>query len=102
MLTRTDASGSRSNLADALGSPIALADAAGSVQTQYSYEPFGQATAAGAANSNQRQYTGRENDGTGMYYYRARYYSPSLSRFISEDPLEFGGGQVNLYAYVMN
>ena len=67
ILTRTDASGARSNLADALGSPIALADAAGSEQTQYSYEPFGQTTTAGAANSNQRQYTGRENDGTGMY-----------------------------------
>jgi hypothetical protein len=32
------------------------------------------------------QYTGRENDGTGLYYYRARYYSPALQRFISIDP----------------
>ena len=35
-------------------------------------------------------------------YYRARYYDPSIGRFISEDPLEFGGGDVNLYAYVGN
>ena len=33
-----------------------------------------------------------------MYYYRARYYSPELQRFISEDPIRFGGG-INFYAY---
>jgi len=46
--------------------------------------------------------TGRENDGTGLYYYRARYYSPTLQRFISEDPIGFAGGDVNFYAYVGN
>jgi hypothetical protein len=33
---------------------------------------------------------------------RARYYDPSVARFISEDPLGFGGGDVNLFAYVRN
>jgi uncharacterized protein RhaS with RHS repeats len=37
-----------------------------------------------------------------VYYYRARYYHPQLQRFISEDPIEFEGGDVNLYAYVSN
>lgn len=46
--------------------------------------------------------SGRENDGTGLYFNRARYYSPTLQRFISEDPIGFGGGDVNLYAYVSN
>ena len=46
--------------------------------------------------------TGRENDGTGLYYYRARYYSPKMQRFLSEDPIEFLGGDVNLFAYVNN
>jgi RHS repeat-associated protein len=36
----------------------------------------------------------------GFYYMRARYYDPELGRFISEDPIGFGGGDVNLYAYV--
>lgn len=45
--------------------------------------------------------TGRENDGTGLYYYRTRYYSPALARFISEDLAGFLGG-ANLYAYVGN
>jgi len=43
----------------------------------------------------------QENDGTGLYYYRARYYSPALQRFISQDPIDFNGG-LNLYAYVCN
>ena len=43
------------------------------------------------------QYAGRENDGNGLYYYRARYYSPRMGRFLSEDPIGFAGGQANLY-----
>lgn len=34
-------------------------------------------------------------------YYRARYYDPSIGRFLSEDPLEFGG-EINFYRYVEN
>lgn len=48
--------------------------------------------------ANQR-YTGREDDGSGLYYYRARYYDPALGRFISEDPLGFDAGDINLYQY---
>lgn len=48
------------------------------------------------------QYTGRENDGTGLYFYRARYYSPTLHRFVSEDPIGFLGEGSNVYAYVRN
>jgi len=33
---------------------------------------------------------------------RARYYDPVLGRFISEDPLGFGGGDVNLMVYTSN
>ena len=53
-------------------------------------------------NAGQRQFTGRESDGTGLYFYRARYYDPAIGRFISEDPIGFDGGDVNLYAYVAN
>jgi RHS repeat-associated protein len=75
-------------LTDALGSTIALGDANGAVQTSYTYEPFGSATLSGATNANSYQFTGRENDGpTGLYFYRARYYSPAFGRLISEDPL---------------
>jgi len=92
----------RLSLTDALGSTIALTDASGAVVTEYTYEPFGSTTGAGAPSENRAQYTGRDNDGTGLYYYRARYYSPSRQRFISEDPVGFGGRDVNLYAYARN
>jgi RHS repeat-associated protein len=101
-LTRTDVvAGVAGNfLADDLGSPIAVTDSSGNVQTEYTYESFGRTIATGAPNSNSYQYTGRENDGTGLYYYRARYYHPALQRFISEDPIGFAGGDINFYAYV--
>ena len=99
--TRTDGSGRRSLLGDALGSILALTDDAGVVQTSYTYEPFGATTVTGQSNANPFQYTGRENDGTGLYYYRARYYSPTRQRFIAQDPIGFSGG-INLYAYVFN
>jgi RHS repeat-associated protein len=103
-LTRTDvvAGVTSSFLTDALGSPVAVTDNAGTVQTEYTYEPFGRTTFTGSSNSSSYQYTGRENDGTGLYYYRARYYQSGLQRFISEDPLEYRGGDANLYAYVTN
>ncbi len=90
-------------LTDGLGNIISLHGASGGLQTEYSYGDFGQPGHTGASNINSRQYTGREFDGaTGLHYYRARYYSPALQRFISEDPLGFGSGDSNLYAYVFN
>ena len=99
--TRTDGVGTRALLTDALGSTLALADNTGTLQTQYTYEPFGYTTQTGAASTNSYKYTGREDDGSGLLYYRARYYHPRLQRFISEDPIGFGGG-ANFYAYVGN
>lgn len=34
-------------------------------------------------------------------HYRARYYDPSVGRFLSEDPMRFGGG-VQFYRYTRN
>ncbi len=99
---RTDSAGARNFLTDALGSTLALADSAGAVQTSYTFEPFGNTSVTGAATTNSFVYTGRELDPTALYFYRARYYNAQLQRFISEDPLEFGGGDVNLYAYTGN
>ncbi len=72
--------------ADALGSTLALSDDQGAVNTEYLYDPFGH-TIVNGASSNTFQYTGRENDETGLYYHRARYYSPKLQRFLGEDPI---------------
>jgi uncharacterized protein RhaS with RHS repeats len=37
-----------------------------------------------------------------LYYYRARFYDPMIGRFLSEDPIGFSSGDVNLYRYVAN
>lgn len=99
VFARTDTTGARYLLDDALGSTLALIDSSGAIKTTYAYDPFGATTASGEANDNAAQYTGRENDGTGLYYYRARYYDPAKGRFIAEDPIGLSGG-LNVYAYV--
>jgi RHS repeat-associated protein len=98
---RTDSAGARSFLTDALGGTLALADSSGALQTQYTFEPFGNTSVTGATTTNSFAYTGRELDATGLYFNRARYYNPSLQRFISEDPIGFNGG-INFYAYTAN
>jgi len=98
---RSDSGGYAEFLTEGLGSTIALADSSGALQTLYSYDPFGNSMQSGGSTTNSFAYTGRENDGTGLYFHRARYYSPILQRFISEDPIGFLGGS-NLYAYAQN
>ena len=96
---RVNSAGTTSYVADALGSTIALTSGSGATTASYSYEPYGNTTKAGSDDS-VFQFTGRENDeASNLYYYRARYYSPQLGRFISQDPTGFTGG-LNWYAYV--
>ncbi len=102
VFSRTTATGTQSLINDGLGTTLALLDAAGAEQTRYTYDPFGAVTQSGASSNNPSKFTGREDDGTGLYYYRARYYSPQQQRFISGDPIGFAGGSTNLYAYVGN
>jgi RHS repeat-associated protein len=100
-LARSDDSTTRYFLPDHLGSTLALTDPAGTITTRYTYSPFGGTSTTGEASSNPFQYTGREKDSTGLYYYRARYYDPKIQRFISSDPIGLDGG-LNTYAYVEN
>jgi len=87
-------------LTDQLGSVIRQITAAGTTQNTTSYSPYGEATTSGDDQGNSTEYTGRENDDTGLYFYRARYYDPEVKRFVSEDPIGLAGG-INIYAYVL-
>jgi RHS repeat-associated protein len=98
---RTDSSGSQTFWTDALGSTVALTDGTPAVAASYTYEAFG-ATGVTGTTSNGYDYTGRESDGTALKYYRARYHHTGLARFVSEDPIGFDGGDINLYAYAAN
>ena len=73
-------------------SVIAQANDDQSVANFYAYSPYGEVTTIGPDDGNALQYTGRENDDIGLYYYRSRYYDPVLKRFISEDPMGVAGG----------
>ncbi len=95
---QTSSMSATSYLSDAQGSTVAVTNSSGAIVGGYIYGPYG-ATSHNGTVGTPFQYTGRENDGdTNLYYYRARYYSPSLNRFVSEDPLRLGGG-MNTYAY---
>jgi RHS repeat-associated protein len=104
--TTITASNAEHFLTDANNNTLALADATQTLSTRYSYDVYGQTTQttqttlSGTPSDNSQQYTGRENDGTGLYYYRARYYHAGCARFISEDPIGWASGQTNNYAYV--
>ena len=89
--------------ADGLGSVTSLSNNAGSLANTYTYDSHGRLSSSSGTLVNPFQYAGREFDSeTGLYYYRARYYDSSTGRFLSEDPLEFEGGDVDLYRYVAN
>ncbi len=84
---------------DHQGSVIAQTNNVGNVIEKYTYSPFGE-------NSNLLGttigYTGQRYDSEkGLYYYRARHYSPALGRFLQPDPLGYGPG-MNMYGYVHN
>ncbi len=91
-------------LTDQVGSVHAIIDAAGTIVDQIVYDSFGNVLSETNPTSGDRfKFTARELDAeTGLYYYRARYYSPTTGFFISEDPIGFGGGDTNLNRYVGN
>lgn len=102
VFTRFDSGDPKHLISDVLGSTVGLTDGTATIQTAYTYEPFGRTANSGPSNANTFQFAGRENDSTGLYYYRARYYHPTLQRFISEDPIGLFSGTLNYYAYARN
>jgi RHS repeat-associated protein len=89
---------------DGHGSTIALTDDSGDQADFYEYDAWGNPLDTAEHPPNRFRYTGQEEDGTGLYYLRARYYGPRLGRFGSRDPV-MGSAQdprtLHLYAYCL-
>ncbi len=64
--SRTTGEGTASYLTERLGSVTGLADESGSLETEYTYDPFGATMESGAQTDNPFGYAGREDDGTGL------------------------------------
>ncbi len=90
-------------LTDRQGSVRNLTDASGTLQDTLTYDGFGNATESNSSFGDRYKYTAREFDSeTGLQYNRARYYSPAIGRWTSQDPISFQAGDTNLYRYVRN
>lgn len=97
-------------LYDGAGSVSVITDGSGVVKERYQYDAFGNFTIrnqlgsqlSASTTGNRFFFTGREYDSeTGLYYYRNRYYSSSLGRFLQKDPLGILTGP-NPFQYTSN
>jgi RHS repeat-associated protein len=91
---------------DGLGSVRSLSDSLENIKAIYLYDAFGQMRKEMGHVDNDFRFTGEQmDDETGLIYLRARYYDPSIGRFINKDP--FTGfisdtQSLNRYSYVKN
>ena len=108
----TDSSGSVDerlySLPDLRFSVMALASSTGAIVERFKYDAHGVVSVLDSAFASRTdsnydwefRHTGRRTDlETGLQFFRARYYSPELARFISRDPLGFVDGMSLYRAY---
>lgn len=83
---------------DKMGSIVGVSSNAGAIANKNKFGPFGEiSTLAGTTFG----FTGQRYDSElGLYYFKRRYYSPKLGRFLQPDPVGYTGLQFNLYSYV--
>jgi RHS repeat-associated protein len=86
-----------------LSTPLAMTDIHGKVVWLADYTAFGDARILVEEIRNPLRFLGQYHDTeTGLYYNLFRYYDPILGRYITPDPLRYGGGSTNFYQYANN
>ncbi len=90
---------------------LAVVDANGAVVERYEYDAWGKVLSVTDTNRQQLSrsaignrilWQGREYSWTtGLYYFRNRWYGPTIGRWISKDPIGINGG-LNVYAFCGN
>ena len=108
LISREDARGTASVYHfDLQGNTLALTDISGAITDKYAYTLYGALVGSDGATLNMFKFSGRSgviDDGNGLYYMRARYYSPELMRFVQQERVrggDLGSPQtLNRYAYV--
>ena len=107
LISATDNGGAQTHfLYDGLGSTANVTSGSGTTLTSYSYDVFGAIRSQTVPHANHWLFTGEQRDsGSNLYYLRARYYDPSIGRFLSQDPVSgyshFPQSQ-HTYAYAYN
>ena len=91
---------------DHLGNPVAATSATGELMWQEEFTPYGTRQIKQDGGLNHIWYTGKELDAdTGLVYFGARWYDPSIGQFLSVDPVGVIPGNrfsYNRYAYANN
>ena len=93
------------NYADFLESVSKIASSDGTTLSSIKYSPFGSDVEASRGFQINYKYTGKEQDISKLYYYGARYFDPTLGRFLASDnllPNAFDSQQLNRFSYVKN
>jgi RHS repeat-associated protein len=82
---------------DALGSVRQVLDDSGGVSFTQTFDPYGNGYAKAGVNETSWGFTGEQTDSNGFVYLRARYYNPTMGRFMQMDPSR---QEVNPYVFL--
>jgi len=106
LLSRTSAAGNWAGYTfDAVGNVQQVVSSNGAILNGYAFMPFGGLLRNVNAVPNPFQFNGQFGvvaDDSGLNFMRNRLYSPSVGRFLSQDPIRLSGGDVNYYRYALN
>ena len=90
---------------DHLGSTSVVTNTSGTEYGRIRYYPYGSTRGSSGSLDTDKKFTGQRLDSTGLYYYNARYYDPTIGRFISADtivPNPANPQSFNRYSYCFN